>query len=414
MGCFDRCVGVPKDSVDECIFGNVLSANVGQNPARQVSRAIGLKDSVPCTTVNKVCASGLKAVSYGAQSIELGNAHVALSFVKMRRGGGRRKNRWNFLSKICSFSSFIAHIFKYKKAGGMESMSNAPYYSLKTRFGARMGNIKLIDGMIRDGLSDALDGTEMGTYADKLCIEHSITRSKLDDFAIESYQRAQMAYQRNMFDGELVSIEVPSAKRGQPPTLVDKDEGCWKLNEEKIRHLKPAFGKDGMLIFLSTIKQKGFVTAGNASQLSDGGAALILASEEAVKDYNLKPLAKILGYADAEQASELFGTTPSLAIPKALQKAGLDLRSLTEMDFFEINEAFACVTLANQQLLKINPYNINMYGGAIALGHPIGCSGARILVTLITVLKENAGRYGIAAVCNGGGGATAMVIENMS
>ncbi|ETO28022.1 hypothetical protein RFI_09108 [Reticulomyxa filosa] len=347
-GCFNRCSAVSKDSVNECIFGNVLTANVGQNPARQVSREVG---------------------------------------------------EYNICIHVHTYMTSCMHCNKI--AGGMESMTNVPYYSPKTRFGARMGDVTLIDGMVRDGLSDAWDGTEMGVYADRTGVEYSIPRSKQDDFAIESYKRAQMAHKKNLFKSELVPVEVPNAKRGQPPTVVDKDEGCLKLNEEKLRQLKPAFGKDGS------------ITAGNASQLSDGAAALLVVSEESVKDLNLKPLAKVLSYADAEQAPELFGTTPSLAIPKALQKAGLDLKSITDSDFFEINEAFASVALANQQLLKINPYNLNLYGGAIALGHPIGCSGARILVTLLTVLKENKGRYGIAGICNGGGGGTAMVVENL-
>lgn len=358
---FDRC-NVPKESVDEVYFGNVCQAGIGQNPARQVCIKSGLADSVTCTTVNKVCASGLKAVSFGSQSIELGLSNVVV-------------------------------------AGGCESMSNVPYYNRQTRFGARMGNVDMIDGLLYDGLSDPFTHESMGLHAEKCAKEHFISRTKQDDFAVESFERAQMAYQRSMFEFEIVPIEVPS-KKGSP-TVISQDEGCWKLNEDKLRNLRPAFDVNGT------------VTAGNSSQISDGGSALLLCSEEIVKELNLKPLVKILSYADAEQESSLFPTTPSLAIPKALSRAGLTMNDLTEDDFFEINEAFAVVGIANRDLLKINQFNINMYGGAVALGHPIGCSGARILTTLITALKENSGRYGIAGICNGGGGATALVVENL-
>jgi acetyl-CoA C-acetyltransferase len=358
--CFQRS-NVPKEVVDEVIMGNVLSGGLGQNPARQVSHLCDLPPSACATTINKVCSSGLKAVAYAAQSIELAHSNVVL-------------------------------------AGGFESMSNAPYYSMDARFGKRMGDSALIDGMIRDGLEDAYTGKHMGMFADACARENMITRSAQDDYAVESYERVQVAYQRSVFDFELVPVTVKT-KKGT--TEIIKDEGCWKLNEEKLRKLKPAFEPGGS------------VTAGNASQLADGGAGLIIVSEDMVRDLALKPLAKILSYADAEQVPSQFPSTPSIAIPKALEFAGIAMSDLTEEDFFEVNEAFAVVALVNRKKLGVGEFNWNMYGGAIALGHPLGCSGARVLVTLLTVLKENAGRYGIAALCNGGGGSTAMVVENM-
>jgi len=358
---FDRC-NVPKELVNEVIYGNVCSANLGQNPTRQVSTECGLPDSATCYTINKVCASGLKAVSLASQSIELGHSHII-------------------------------------SCGGFESMSNVPYYSNKTRFGAKMGNIDMIDGMLTDGLTCSKYNVPMGQSADDTASDHFISRKKQDDFAIDSFMRAQTAYQRSIFDFEVIPIEIPI--KNKENIIISQDEGCWKLNEDKLRSLKPAFKTDGS------------VTAGNASQISDGAASLIIVSEEKLHELNLRPLAAILSYADAEQECSKWTTTPSIAIPKALDRAGISMNDLNQQDFFEVNEAFAVVALANRNKLKINEYNFNMYGGAIALGHPIGCSGARILVTLITALKENAGRYGIAAVCNGGGGATAMCIENL-
>eukprot|EP01083_Nonionella_stella_P283653 965469_1 len=358
---FDRC-NIPKEIVDEVIFGNVCSAGLGQNPARQVSFECGLPDSATCYTINKVCSSGLKAVSLGCQSIELGHSHVI-------------------------------------SCGGFESMSNIPYYSLKTRFGAKMGNIDMIDGMLYDGLTCAKYKSPMGESADETAKEYFISRKKQDDFAMDSFMRAQTAYQRSIFDFEIIPIEIPI--KNKDPIVISQDEGCWKLNEDKLRSLRPAFSTEGT------------VTAGNASQISDGAASLILVSEDKLQELNLRPLAAILSYADAEQECSKWPTSPSLAIPKALNRAGISMDDLNQQDFFEINEAFAVVALVNRNNLKINEYNFNMYGGAVALGHPIGCSGARILVTLITALKENAGRFGIASVCNGGGGATAMVIENL-
>mmetsp|Transcript_72117 Transcript_72117/g.114944 ORF Transcript_72117/g.114944 Transcript_72117/m.114944 type:complete len:404 (-) Transcript_72117:98-1309(-) len=362
---FDRC-GVPKELVDEVIYGNVCSAALGQNPARSVSFECGLPDSATCYTVNKVCSSGLKAVALAAQSIELGHSHIV-------------------------------------SCGGFESMSNVPYYSPKTRFGAKMGNVEMIDGMLLDGLTCPKYKVPMGQSADETAREHFITRHKQDEFAVDSFMRAQTAYQRSIFDFEIVPIEI-AIKKGNAQKeniLISQDEGCWKLNQEKLRSLKPAFSSDGS------------VTAGNASQISDGAASLIVVSEEKLHELNLRPLAAIIGYADAEQECSKWTTTPSIAIPKALKRAGLTLNDLHQQDFFEINEAFSVVALVNRNKLKVNEYNFNMYGGAVALGHPIGCSGARILVTLITALKENAGRYGIAGICNGGGGATAMIIENL-
>jgi len=361
---FERCPNVPKDMVNEFIYGNVCSANIGQSPARQVALGCHLPTSVTCTTINKVCASGLKTVSLGAQSIELGQSHIVVT-------------------------------------GGMESMSNVPYYCPKTRFGARTGNVNMIDGLLRDGLTDAYENNySMGAFADKCARDNFITRKKQDDYAVESYERAATAYQRNIFNFEIVSIEIHS-KKGGAPTIIEQDEGVWKFNEEKLRSLKPAFNNDGT------------VTAANSSQISDGAATLILVSEDMIKELNLKPLAKILSYADAEQEPSEFCTTPTIAFEKVIKRAGLDISEIGDQDFFEISEAFAVVGIVNRNKLKLNPLNTNVYGGAVALGHPIGCSGARILVTLITALKENAGRYGIASICNGGGGATAVLIENL-
>eukprot|EP01084_Bolivina_argentea_P310460 537250_1 len=355
---FDRC-GVAKELVDEVIYGNVCSAGLGQNPTRQVSFECGLPDSATCYTVNKVCSSGLKAVCLASQSIELGHSHIV-------------------------------------SCGGFESMSNVPYYNHKTRFGAKMGNVDLSDGMLLDGLTCAKYKVPMGQSADEIAKKHFISRKKQDDFAMDSFLRAQTAYQRSIFDFEIIPIEI--AIKNKENIMVSQDEGCWKINEDKLRSLKPAFSTDGT------------VTAGNASQLSDGAASLIVVSEDKLHELNLRPLAAILSYADAEQECSKWPTTPSIAIPKALERAGISANDLNQQDFFEINEAFSVVALVNRNKLSINEYNLNMYGGAVALGHPIGCSGARTLVTLITALKENAGRYGIVGICNGGGGATAMVM----
>jgi len=279
-------------------------------------------------------------------------------------------------------------------------MSNAPYYSSKVRFGARMGHTELIDGMLKDGLQDPFTNEAMGLHGELCARDHNISREQQDDYAIECYKRAQSAHKRNIFQNEIVPIETPS-KKG-PPTIINQDEGCWKLNEEKLRKLKPAFDDNGT------------VTAGNSSQLSDGAASLIVVSEDIIKELNLTPLARILSYADFEQAPRLFTTSPSKSIPKALKHAGLSIKDITDDDYFEINEAFAVVALANSHILGISPSNLNIYGGAVALGHPIGCSGARLVVTLLTALKENKGRYGIIGICNGGGGSSAMVIENLS
>mmetsp|Transcript_23738 Transcript_23738/g.38063 ORF Transcript_23738/g.38063 Transcript_23738/m.38063 type:complete len:400 (+) Transcript_23738:90-1289(+) len=358
---FDRC-GVPKEMVDEVIYGNVCGAGLGQNPARSISFECGLPDSATCFTVNKVCSSGIKSVCLASQSIQLGHSHVV-------------------------------------SCGGFESMSNVPYYCNKTRFGAKMGNADMIDGMLFDGLTCPKSGKPMGASADDCAKQHFVSRKKQDNFAVESFLRAQAAYQRSIFDFEIIPIEIPLKHKEN--IVISQDEGCWKLNEEKLRALKPAFSAEGT------------VTAGNASQLSDGAASLILVSEDKLQELNLRPLAAVIGYADAEQEPSQWTTSPSVAIPKALHNAGLTLSDINQQDFFEISEAFAVVALVNRNKLKINEYNFNMYGGAVALGHPIGCSGARMLVTLITALKENAGRYGIVGACNGGGGATAMVIENL-
>jgi acetyl-CoA C-acetyltransferase len=336
----------------------VLQANVGQAPARQASKAAGLPDNVVCTTINKVCASGMKSVMYGAQSIMLGDSEVVI-------------------------------------AGGMESMSNAPYYMSNARGGYRMGNGELIDGMIRDGLWDPYNNQHMGMCGELCATEKGITREQQDAFAIESYKRAQAAQAAGLFKEEIAAVEIAGPKGS---VWVESDEEPGKTNFDKIPQLRPAFKKDGT------------VTAANASKINDGSAALLLASKEAVEKYGLKPIGRIIASADAEQDPQWFTTTPSLAMPKALAKAGL---TMDQIDAFEINEAFAVVTMANSTILGLDPAKVDMNGGAISLGHPIGASGARILVTLLNVLKQKGGRYGLAGICNGGGGASAVVIERL-
>jgi acetyl-CoA C-acetyltransferase len=350
--------GLSADAVNEVIMGNVLQANVGQAPARQASRGAGLPDNVVATTINKVCASGMKSVMYGAQSILLGDSDVVI-------------------------------------AGGMESMSNAPYYLANARGGYRMGNGEVIDGMIRDGLWDPYNNQHMGMCGELCATEKGITREQQDAFAIESYKRAQAAQAAGLFKDEIAAVEIAGPKGS---VLVEADEEPGKTNFDKIPQLRPAFKKDGT------------VTAANASKINDGAAALLLASKEAVEKYGLKPIGRIVASADAEQDPVWFTTTPSLAMPKALAKAGL---TVDQIDAFEINEAFAVVTMANSTILGLDPAKVDVNGGAISLGHPIGASGARILVTLLSVLKQKGGRYGLAGICNGGGGASAVVIERL-
>ncbi len=349
--------GIEPIHVQEVIMGCVIQANLGQAPARQASKFAGLPDSVICTTINKVCASGMKAIMQGAQSILLGDADVIV-------------------------------------AGGMESMSNVPYYNPNMRWGNKYGNVSLIDGLTKDGLTDVYHNYAMGNSAELCAKEYNISREEQDAFAIQSYQRSQAAWNKGSFDAEVVPVSIPQRKGD--PILFNKDEEAFNVKFDKIPELKPAFIKDGT------------VTAANASTMNDGAAALVLMSKEKADAMGLKPLAIIRSYADAEQAPEWFTTTPSLAVPKAVQKAGLQM---SDIDFIELNEAFSVVGIINTQKMKLDPAKVNVHGGAVSIGHALGCSGARIVVTLIHVLKQNAGKIGAAGICNGGGGASAMVIE---
>lgn len=350
--------GLAPENIQEVYMGNVLSANLGQAPATQAAKLAGLPD-LPATTINKVCASGTKAVMLAAQSIALGNADIIV-------------------------------------AGGMESMSNVPYYLDKARNGYRLGHGQLTDGLIKDGLWDVYNDYHMGSAAE-LCAETChISREAQDNFAIESYKRAQAAQSAGKFSDEIVPVEIKDRK-GEI-TLFSQDEEPAAVKFDKIPSLKPVFKKDGT------------VTAANASTLNDGAAALVLMSAERAKEMGIKPLAKVLAYADAQQAPEWFTTAPSKAIPLALSKANL---TTADVDFFEINEAFSVVSLANNQELGLKEEQVNVNGGAVAIGHPLGASGARIIVTLLSVLAQNHGKIGVAGICNGGGGASAIVIENM-
>lgn len=350
---------IPPDAIEEVFFGNVLSANLGQAPATQVALKAGIPPTVPATLVNKVCASGLKAVMMGAQTIALGQADL------------------------------IA-------AGGMESMSQTPYYLPKHRAGSRYGHFQVVDGILRDGLEDAYCGLTMGTLTETCATTYNLTRQMQDEYAILSYKRAQEAQAKGLFAEEIVPVPV-SQKGGT--LLVSEDEEPKKANFEKIPTLKPAFKPDGT------------ITAANASKINDGAAAVILASEEAVKKYNLRPIARILSWADAAREPEWFTIAPTDAIQKALGRAGLTIHRI---DAFEINEAFSAVALANQKLLGIPTEKLNILGGAVALGHPLGASGARILVTLLTALKHTESRYGAIGICNGGGGASALIVERLT
>mgnify|MGYP006074543731 FL=1 len=350
--------GIDLKIIDEVIMGNVMSANLGQAPARQAAMFAGLDQDVPCTTVNKVCASGMKAIAMAAQSIKAGDNEVVV-------------------------------------AGGMENMSSVPHY-MQARNGVKLGNINMIDGMVKDGLTDVYNDTHMGVCADMCAKEYGFSREDQDNFAIDSYKKSAAAWEAGKFNDEIVPVEVPQ-RRGDA-VIVDKDEEYSNVRMDKIPTLRPAFQKDGT------------VTAANASTLNDGASALILASGEAVKKYGLTPLAKVTSYADAAQAPEWFTTAPSKAIPIALGKAGL---SATDVDYWELNEAFSVVGLANTKELGLDSAKVDVNGGAVSLGHPLGNSGSRIIVTLINVLKQNNGKYGGAGICNGGGGASAMIIENV-
>ncbi|WP_295801590.1 acetyl-CoA C-acyltransferase [Mucilaginibacter sp.] len=349
--------GLKPEQVQEVYMGNVLSANIGQAPATQAAIFAGLP-TLPATTINKVCASGMKAIMLAAQSIALGQNDIVV-------------------------------------AGGMESMSNVPYYLDKARNGYRLGNGQITDGLIKDGLWDVYNDYHMGSAAELCAVECSVSREEQDAFAIESYKRALASQADGKFKREITPVELKD-KKGDV-TLFADDEEPKAVKFDKIPSLKPVFKKDGT------------VTAANASTLNDGAAAVVLMSKDKADELGIKPLARIVAYADAQQAPEWFTTAPSKAIPLALQRAGL---SSDEIDFFEINEAFSVVAIANNQLLKLDPAKVNVNGGAVALGHPLGASGARIIVTLLSVLQQNNGKYGAAGICNGGGGASAMIIEN--
>lgn len=348
---------VGAEQVEEVFLGNVISANLGQAPARQTALKAGIGHSIPCTLINKVCASGMKAIMIGAQSIMLGTNNVVV-------------------------------------AGGMESMSNIPYYIPKARFGYKYGNAELIDGLQQDGLWEAYHQFAMGNCADHTAREMNITREEQDEFAIASYKKAQDATKKGYLKKEIVPVKIPQ-KKGDP-LIVDEDEEINYVNFEKIPQLRPVFSKEGT------------VTAANASTINDGASAVVLAGREFVKEHKLQPVARILGFADAAQEPIWFTTSPSLAIPKALQIAGI---APEDVDYYEINEAFAVVVLANNRLLDLNPEKVNVFGGAVSIGHPIGCSGARITGTLNNVLDLKGGKIGVAGICNGGGGASAIVLE---
>ena len=349
--------GLQPSQIQEVLMGCVLQANLGQAPARQAAKMAGLPDSVICTTVNKVCASGMKAIVQGAQSIMLGDADIIV-------------------------------------AGGMESMSNVPYYAPTMRWGNKYGNVNLIDGLAKDGLTDVYNNYAMGNAAELCARECKISREEQDAFAIESYKRSQRAWENCKFKDEVVPVEIPQRKGA--PLKFEKDEEPFNVKFDKIPELKPVFEIEGT------------VTAANASTMNDGAAAVVLMSTTKANELGIKPLAVIHSYADAEQAPEWFTTTPSLAVPKALSKGGL---KMSEIDFVELNEAFSVVGIANIQKMNLDPAKVNVNGGAVSLGHPLGASGARIIITLINVLKQNGGKIGAAGICNGGGGASAMVVE---
>lgn len=358
----ERVPEIKAEDVEEVFFGNVLSANVGQAPARQCAINAGLSNSVVCTTVNKVCASGMKAIILGAQTIMTGNASVVV-------------------------------------AGGTESMSNTPHYLPNLRTGVKYGDGSLVDGVQKDGLRDAYGKQElMGMQAELCSQDHSLTRELQDEYAIKTYQRAQAATEAGVFASEIVPVEV-SGGRGKPPVKVHRDEEAKNLNADKLRTVRPVFIPNG-----------GTVTAANAAPINDGAAAVVLMSEAKVKELGVKPVAKILGWGDAAREPERFTTAPALAIPKAIKHAGL---SDKDVDYYEINEAFSVVALANIKILNLDPEKVNVFGGSVAIGHPLGCSGARIVTTLTTVLREKKGKIGVAGICNGGGGASALVIESL-
>jgi len=357
-GAIDKC-GIDKQLIDEVFMGNVLQANLGQAPARQAAIEAGLSDKIPCTTVNKVCSSGMKSIMIGAQTILCGDNEVVI-------------------------------------VGGMENMSAVPHYLTNSRNGQKLGDIKALDGLVKDGLTDVYNNKHMGLCAETCAKEMNFSREEQDNFAIESYKRSALAWQENKFSDEIVNVEVPQ-RRGDN-LIISEDEEYKKVILEKIPNLRPVFSKEGT------------ITAANASTINDGASALILMSLEKANELNLKPLAKIISYADSAHEPEWFTTAPSSAVEKALEKGKLQK---SDIDYFELNEAFSVVGLANMKLLEINSSNVNVNGGAVSLGHPLGSSGSRIIVTLINVLKQNDGKIGVAGICNGGGGASAMVIQAM-
>jgi len=351
--------GIDKDKIDEVFMGNVLQANLGQAPARQAAIEAGLSNTIPCTTINKVCSSGMKSIMIAAQSIICGDNEIVI-------------------------------------AGGMENMSLVPHYLNNSRKGQKLGDMKLTDGLVKDGLTDVYNKTHMGLCAETCASEMNFSREEQDLFAIKSYKKSAKSWKENKFSNEIVSVEIPQRKGDN--IIVNEDEEFKKVNLEKIPNLRPVFSKEGT------------ITAANASTINDGASALILMSLGKAEELKLKPIAKIISYADAAQEPEWFTTAPSKAIPKALKKAQL---TKSDVDYYELNEAFSVVGLANIKLLEIDTENVNVNGGAVSLGHPLGSSGSRIVVTLINVLKQNNGKIGVAGICNGGGGASAIVIESV-
>ena len=357
-GAIEKC-GINKDIIDEVFMGNVLQANLGQAPARQAAIGAGLSDKIPCTTINKVCSSGMKSIMLGAQTILCGDNDVVM-------------------------------------VGGMENMSSVPHYLSNSRTGQKLGDIKALDGLVKDGLTDVYNNKHMGLCAETCAKEMNFSREEQDNFAIESYKRSAKSWQEKRFNDEIVNVEVPQRKGDN--LIINEDEEYKKVILEKIPNLRPVFEKEGT------------ITAANASTINDGASALILMSKEKANELNLKPLAKIISYADSAHEPEWFTTAPSSAVEKAIKKANI---KKSDIDYYELNEAFSVVGLANMKLLEIENKKVNVNGGAVSLGHPLGSSGSRIVVTLINVLKQNNGSIGVAGICNGGGGASAIVIELM-
>ena len=357
-GAIEKC-GINKDIIDEVFMGNVLQANLGQAPARQAAIGAGLSDKIPCTTINKVCSSGMKSIMLGAQTILCGDNDVVM-------------------------------------VGGMENMSSVPHYLSNSRTGQKLGDIKALDGLVKDGLTDVYNKKHMGLCAETCAKEMNFSREEQDNFAIESYKRSAKSWQEKRFNDEIVNVEVPQRKGDN--LIINEDEEYKKVILEKIPNLRPVFEKEGT------------ITAANASTINDGASALILMSKEKAHELNLKPLAKIISYADSAHEPEWFTTAPSSAVEKAIKKANI---KKSDVDYYELNEAFSVVGLANIKLLEIENKKVNVNGGAVSLGHPLGSSGSRIVVTLINVLKQNNGSIGVAGICNGGGGASAIVIELM-